>query len=130
MANPKDYPVCPPHLRRFRARFYSGYYEDEGCHKPDFPIWMSGQTCQRRDPEYEWAPNSWDAVRSIELSGDDDAYDHACELYSRDDGIWIAFLDVRDRKHAIRRIETFFPDYFDLDLDEVPRDWVPGDRFL
>ena len=30
-------------MKRFWVSWWSGYYEDEGCTKPPFQVWISGQ---------------------------------------------------------------------------------------
>jgi len=128
VASASDYPPCRPGLKRYRIRFYSGNYEDEGCSRPSFPVWISSQR-DRRDPDLEYGVEGWDAVRSLQTTDDEDLWDWVQEAYARDDCCFVGFIDAHSYQSALVRIGTHFPDYYDLEIEQVAYDWLPGSRF-
>lgn len=130
MASRENCPVCPPHLRRYWVRFYTGYYEDEGCREPPWPHWITGYTIDRRHPYAPaYDPAGDDIVRSFRCTEDEDIYDYLEDTYGRSDCTVVNIVDARNYQDMLRLIGTYFPDYFDMTCDEVARDYLPGSRF-
>lgn len=93
-------------MQKYWISFYSGYYEDEGCSKPPFQVWMSGQ-CERRTHLPQVFENG----------------------YEKDDGIWCALVESHNTENIWKTVEKHFPDYEERFCHEVESDWIPNDRF-
>ena len=86
---------------RFWASWWSGNYEDEGCTKPPFKFWVSGQRERANDD-----PGS-----------------------ERDECSLCAVIDAEDDLAVWNLVKAHFPDYKERFCDPRADDWQPGGRF-
>lgn len=89
-------------MNRYWASWWSGNYEDEGCTKPPFNFWNSGQRDRRNaDPESE-----------------------------RDECSLCAIIDAEDENTVEAMIRKHYPDYQMRFCQPKASDWQPAsDRF-
>ena len=111
-------------------RFYTGYYEDEGCREPPWPHWITGSTIGRYHNESnEYAPEGDDIIRTFQYTDDWDLSEYLEDTYGRSDCTVVNVVDARNYQDMLRLIGTYFPDYFNMTYEEVDRNFRPGDRF-
>ena len=79
----------------YQAGFWSGFYEDEGCKKPPFPISIDGHK------------------------------DRAEENSDKDDCSLLAFVNAKSKEDAWKEISTYFPDYTKRFISEVEDETSP-----
>ena len=88
-------------MPRYWASWWSGNYQDEGCTRPPFKFWNSGQRERANGgPESE-----------------------------RDECSLCAVIDAEDDLAVQKMIATHFPDHEMRFCEEKPDNFTPGDRF-
>lgn len=110
-------------MARFWVSWWSGNYYDEGCSKPPFEFWVSGQ---RERPNSGLSPENIKLFESIE--DEDKAYEFLDE-YGRDDVSICAVIDAADIDAVWNLVSEHFPDYDSRFCDVKPADFTPGSRF-
>ncbi len=91
---------------RFWASWYSGNYADEGCTKPPFKFWVSGQASRRQE-----FPQTFSDGRE------------------KDDCTICASIDANNEEDVWKLVSKHFPDYNQRFINRVDNDWAPGTRF-
>lgn len=89
-------------MTRYWTSWKSSYHVDDGCHKPPFQIWTSGESVELREFS----------------SGVDAAYLTIC-----------AVLDAEDEAAVWSGVAEYFPDYEERFIEPRADDWQPSDRF-
>ena len=88
-------------MARFWASWWSGNYADEGCTKPPFNFWVSGQRERANDdPEGE-----------------------------RDECSLCAVIDAEDDLAVQKLIAEHYPDHVMRFCEQKPDNFTPGNRF-
>ncbi len=88
-------------MARYWVSWWSGYYEDEGCTKPPFQSWISGERDRHNaDPDSE-----------------------------RNEVSLCAVIDADSEVDIWRVVAKHFPDHEQRFCHTVAADWIPGDRF-
>jgi len=108
----KDKQVEEKKLKRYWVSWYSGYYEDEGCTKPPFQVWISGQAERRSH-----LPQKFENFKGDE------------EDNEKDDCTICAVIDAESEEEIWESVKKHFPDYEERFIKEREPDYVPGDRF-
>lgn len=96
--------MVPKTVRRFWVSWISGNYADEGCTKPPFKFWVSGQMF-RNNP-------------TLDENGEE-----------KNDCTICAVIDSESKNDIWKLVKRHFPDYRERFIEEKPADWKPGDRF-
>jgi len=92
---------------RYWVSWYSGYYADEGCTKPPFKVWISGQ-CDRRS-----------GFPQVDEDGN-----------PKDDCTICAVIDAESEEKVWEVVKKHFPDYLERFIKEKEPDYQPrADRF-
>ena len=86
-------------VNRYWVSWWSGLYEDEGCSKPPFQVWVSGYRERR--------------------SGAKD----------QDECSMCAVIESDSKDEIWEVVEKYYPDYEERFCEERESDFVPGDRF-
>lgn len=110
-------------MTRYWVSWYSGNYEDEGCTKPPFTFWVSGQCFRENDG---LTPEQKEFADQIE---DEDEYDDYLDEHSRDDCTICALIDAPSEEAIWEVVVKHFPDYRQRFIEERAADYLPGDRF-
>ena len=87
-------------MKRYWVSWWSGYYEKDGCTKPPFQIWVSGERDRIND----------NGVMKNDLS--------IC-----------AVIDAENENQIWDAVGKYFPDYEKRFIDEAKADFSPGNRF-
>lgn len=92
-------------MNRYWVSWWTGNYEDEGCTKPPFQFWMSGQ----RDRENDGLTKE----EQVELSKiqDMDKYDEFLNKHAKDDCSICACIDAESEEDIWEVVSVHFPDY-------------------
>jgi len=93
-------------MKKYWISFYSGYYSDEGCSKPPFQVWISGQL--ERRPHL---PQTFENGNS------------------KDDCSICALVEANDEDEIWKSVKKYFPDYEERFCKEVKDNYKPNDRF-
>ena len=109
--------------RRYWVSWWSGYYEDEGCTKPPFQIWISGQ---RDRPNLGLSDEMYEHLKAVT---NDDDYSDFVQTYSRSDYSICAVIDAETELDVLAALKIYFPDREPRFCVEHPMDFTPGDRF-
>ena len=112
-------------MTRYWVSWWSGNYEDEGCTKPPFQYWLSGQ---RDRPMYGMSKEIFEAMLSAKLN--DSATDDYIDRHGRDDCCFCAVLDAENEDDIWAAVFKYFPDFKQRFIEERDSNWAPGDRFL
>lgn len=88
---------------RYWVSWFSGNYEDEGCTKPPFEFWVTGQ-------------------RDRQGNG-------LSQKHARDDCSLCAVIDAESEDAVWKLVGKHFPDYEVRFLEEKNPNFQPGDRF-
>jgi len=88
-------------MKRFWISWWSGNYEDEGCTKPPFQFWVSGQRDRDNDDSES----------------------------ERDECAICAVIDANSEEEIWPVVKKHFPDYEPRFCTEKRPDYVPNDRF-
>lgn len=110
-------------MKRFWTSWYSGNYEDEGCTNPPFQFWVTGYSGRNN---YGLTAAQQAELAQIE---DEDSQDDYLEKHARTNCTICAAINGEDEEAVWKLVNTHFPDYVERFIDEVPLDFVPGDRF-
>lgn len=89
-------------MTRFWVSWWSGNYADEGCTRPPFKFWVSGQR-----------------VRMVDGREDDE----------RDECSICAVIDAETEAEVWILVTRHFPDQTPRFCEVRLADWVPGSRF-
>ena len=92
-------------MKTFWVSWYSGNYADEGCTKPPFKFWVSGQ---RDRVKYGLTAAQYDEYRAIEF---EEAADLYLDEHSRDDCTLCATIVAVDEVAVWDIVRQHFPDY-------------------
>lgn len=110
-------------MRRFWVSWYSGYYADEGCTKPPFRVWITGQA-ERHN--YGLTNKKYATYCKIQ---DEDRADAYLDKHGKDTATICAIIDAENEEEIWPVIAKHFPDYKFRFCEERAIDWVVGDRF-
>lgn len=99
-------------MKRYWVSWISGYYEDEGCTKPPYKVWISAQMDRRRH-----LPQAFDLKEG------------QTEANPKDDCTICAVIDAESPEQIWTSVAKHFPDYEERFIKEVAPDYAPGDRF-
>lgn len=114
---------CGAKMKRFWASWYSGYYEDEGCTKPPFEVWVTGQ---RERPQYGLTPEKYAEYDLIE---DEEAGWAFLDEHGKNDATICAFIDAESEGALWLIVAKHFPDWKYRFCEEKEPDFRPGNRF-
>jgi hypothetical protein len=113
-------------MRKYWVSWWSGNYADEGCTKPPFKFWVSGQKARPNN-----GMSDADYKTYISITDEDESEDFLNEHYK--DDCSICALIESDSEDAIwELVSKHFPDYAPRFCDEREADFDPsvGGRFL
>jgi hypothetical protein len=110
-------------MKTFWVSWWSGNYEDEGCTKPPFQFWVSGQ---KDRPNYGLTQRQ---VEEANLINDEDVYDEYMDTHSRDDCSLCAVIKCENEDGVWELVSRHFPDYVPRFCDEKESNFCPGGRF-
>ena len=110
-------------MTRFWVSWWSGNYADEGCTKPPFKFWTSGQ---RDRPNHGLNEEQQKLIAQI---NDEDEYDAFLNEHARDDCSLCAVIDAESEDVVWGLVGKHFPDYSQCFCEERAPDFTPGSRF-
>lgn len=94
-------------MNRYWVSWISGYYSDEGCSKPPFKVWISGQM-ERRSGH----PSKFEGTEN-----------------EKDDCTICSMIDAHSEEEIWEAVKKYFPDYAPRFIEPRASDAKPGDRF-
>ena len=110
-------------MKRFWTSWYSGNYADEGCTKPPFEFWVSGQ---KERQNYGLSDELYEQYSKIMSEAKADKF---LDKHSKDDCSICAVIDAENEDEVWKLVAIHFPDYDQRFCDEREKDFNPGSRF-
>jgi len=112
---------------RFWASWWSGNYADEGCTKPPFETWVTGQRFRQGD-----GLNKAQLEEASKITNQR-KYDAYLNKHSRDDCSMCAVIDAESEDDVEKLVRQHFPDAEMRFCEVRPADYDPrktsGGRF-
>jgi hypothetical protein len=112
-------------MKRFWVSWWTGNYADEGCTKPPFKFWVSGQ---KERLKYGLSEKMY--ARYLKLIQKIISTDNFLDKHARDDCSICAVIDAESETDVWKLVSKHFPDHVQRFCEEKALDWKPGDRFL
>lgn len=112
-------------MNRYWVSWWSGYYEDEGCTKPPFDVWISGQ---KERHNYGLTEEQSKELSKIENT---DAYYDFLDKNGKTDCSICACVDAKSEEEIWEVVAKHFPDYDPRFCEVKENDYNPsiGGRF-
>lgn len=110
-------------MKRFWVSWWSGNYADEGCTKPPFKFWVSGQ---KERVGYGLTNLQLEEFHKLKNDDECDAY---LDENSKDDCSICAVIDADSEADIWVTVLKHFPDYVLRFCDETAPDFTPSNRF-